>query len=46
MIHFSNTVSDPWTVMVHPQNAFLTNGTVMNSFLFDNVTLKAIQDQS
>jgi hypothetical protein len=43
MIEFSHTVSHPWAVMVHTQDAFFADRTMMHTLLFDNVAFETVQ---
>ncbi len=46
MVEFSDTITNPGTVMIHPQNAALAYGAVMNPLLFNHIALKTIQSHS
>lgn len=42
MIVFANTVANPWTMMIHSNDAFFAYGTMMDSFLLYNIAFKTI----
>ncbi len=44
MIKFSNAVANPWTMMVHPLNAFLANSAMVKPLFLHKVALKAVAD--
>jgi hypothetical protein len=43
MVEFPHTITHPRTVVIHPQNAPLAYGAVVNPLLLDHVTLETIQ---
>jgi hypothetical protein len=42
MIKFSNTIANPWTMMIHSNNTFLAYLAMMYSLFFDEIAFKAI----
>jgi hypothetical protein len=43
VIEFPDAVADPWTVVVHSDDALIANAAVVHSGFFNQIALKAIR---
>jgi hypothetical protein len=44
VIEFSDAVADPWTVVVHSDDALVADAAVVHAGFFHQIAFKAIRD--